>query len=91
MNPRRDNLAELPDWPAMLSVEEAARYCGIARDTFESLVKKKILPGAAKLPIRRKLWHRATLDAALAKRSPAADGYEARRKAWGEGRPADAG
>jgi excisionase family DNA binding protein len=90
LNPRRA-ITDLPDWPALLSVGEAARYCGIARETFLELVRKKVLPEAAKLPIRRRLWHRAALDAALAKRSPAADGYDARRKAWREGRPADAG
>jgi predicted DNA-binding transcriptional regulator AlpA len=73
-------LAELPDWPALLGAEQAAAYCGISRRSFESLVKSGSLPKAVKLPLRRKLWHRASLDSVLGKGG--ADDWQSREAAW---------
>lgn len=35
MTARRDDLANLPDWPRLLSVEQAAAYCGVSAPTFQ--------------------------------------------------------
>jgi hypothetical protein len=82
MSARLTDLAGLPDWPLMLSAEQAAAYCGVSRDTFAALVDAKVLPEATKLPIRRKLWNRDALKEALAKRSPAANDWRQRRDEW---------
>lgn len=89
MTAKRAALASLPGWPALLGADQAAAYCGISRNTFESLVDKGRFPRPVKLPIRRKLWQRSALDSALG-----ADDFDARKARWKrrhEDRPADAG
>lgn len=89
MTARRVDIADLPDWPALLGAEQAAAYCGISRNTFELLVDKGRFPGPVKLPIRRKLWQRTALDSAVG-----ADDFDARKTKWKrrhEDRPAKAG
>jgi len=69
----------MPDWPALLSAEQAAAYCGMSRGSFELCVEACKFPKPVDLPIRRRLWQRAGLDAAIAKGSGAADDRETRR------------
>lgn len=73
----------LPDWPAMLSVEEAARYLGMSVDSFEHCVDLGRFPGpVSDLPIRRKLWSRKELDASISGQDRPANDKETRRSAW---------
>lgn len=75
-----ENLIGLPDWPALLSVEQAAAYCGVSADTFLVLVAKGELPKPYPLSIRRKLWYRAAIDETLG--SKGANDAEARKREW---------
>lgn len=52
---------------AMLSLKQAAQYCGMSPDSFLVCVSKGRFPKPVDLPIRRRLWERAGLDAAIAK------------------------
>lgn len=73
----------LPDWPAMLSEEESARYLGMSVDSFRLCVKRGRFPGpVSDLPIRRNLWERAALDAAISGQSRPANDRETRRTNW---------
>jgi predicted DNA-binding transcriptional regulator AlpA len=60
------DISHLPGWPALLTAEQAATYCGMSPESFEALVTGEVFPGPVKLPIRQRLWSRATIDAALA-------------------------
>ena len=89
MTAARASLKDLPDWPALLGADQAAAYCGVSRGTFQKLVDNGKFPKPVKLPIRRKLWHRASLDSALG-----TDDFESRKAAWKlrhEDSPANAG
>jgi predicted DNA-binding transcriptional regulator AlpA len=86
----KPSLADLPDWPGLLSVEQGAAFCSLSRNTFLSLVKRGKLPAPVKLPVRRKLWSRAALEAAFTEGN---NGFEQRKSTWRpkrEGRPTDA-
>jgi predicted DNA-binding transcriptional regulator AlpA len=69
----------LPGWPALLSAEQAAADCGMSRESFATCIDAGLFPGPVDLPIRRRLWSRAAIDAALT--SEPADDYDARRAA----------
>src|SRR5260221_13458301 len=66
MPKRLRDISHLPGWPALLSAEQAATYGGMSPENFEALVKSEVFPAPVKLPIRLRLWSRATIDAALA-------------------------
>ena len=52
--------------PAALSRIEAARYCGVSPSTFDQLLEAGVMPAPRVVPaVRRKLWLRVELDAAL--------------------------
>lgn len=54
-------LEKLPDWPAMMKRDTAARYCDMSAAEFE----RAIADGTIPLPIRfgdRERWSRAQLD-----------------------------
>ena len=54
----------LPNWPRLLSVEEAASYVGLSATTF----RERVLAGTYPQPMRdgkRTLWCRRALDAAV--------------------------
>jgi excisionase family DNA binding protein len=71
----------------MLSVERAAKLCGVSVDTFERWVADGVLPKPADLPIRKRLWHRDVLNEALRKKMAGADDRQARRREWEYARP----
>jgi predicted DNA-binding transcriptional regulator AlpA len=84
----------LPGWPELLSIREAAAYCGMSPDSFALCVARGRFPPAVDLPIRRRLWQRSALDAAISKGSRPADDAAARKAAWQkrrEDRAPDAG
>ena len=61
---RRPALADMPTWPRLLSPEQAAAYCGVARNTFvERFGIKPIDLDCG----RRVLYDRAVIDRALDK------------------------
>lgn len=80
MTARVADLKDLPDWPAAMSLEQIACYCGVSQDTFLVLVKKGYYPKAADLPVRRTIWWRADIDAAISRMS--GNGPEARMRDW---------
>jgi predicted DNA-binding transcriptional regulator AlpA len=65
MTSRRHPLVDLPGWPALLSVDQAAAYCGMTHDSFAACVEAGYFPKPVNLPIKRRLWSRAAIDAAL--------------------------
>jgi predicted DNA-binding transcriptional regulator AlpA len=77
MTARLADLVGLPGWPALLSAEQAAAYCGVSRESFATCVDAGLFPGPVDLPIRRRLWSRAAIDAALT--SEPVDDYDAGR------------
>jgi predicted DNA-binding transcriptional regulator AlpA len=77
------DLADLPDWPGALRLEEAALYCNMSVDSFEKCVAAgRFPPAVANLPVRVTIWSRAALDAALAGTRGTADDADAREAAW---------
>lgn len=88
MSPK-PRLNELPDWPGLLGVAQAAAFCSLSKGTFMALVKRGKMPSPVKLPVRRKLWSRAALEAAFMEGN---NGFEQRKAAWKrrEDRPTDA-
>jgi predicted DNA-binding transcriptional regulator AlpA len=79
MPKRLRDISHLPGWPALLSAEQAATYCGMSSESFDALVKAEVFPGPVKLPIRLRLWSRATIDAAVANAETEAQGGETTR------------
>lgn len=75
-----EDLQGLPDWPGMLSASQAACYFGVSEHTFLSLVAKGHLPKAQPWPIRRRLWARVEIDAAIARKS--GNSAETRMRDW---------
>lgn len=67
---------------AMLNLKQAAEYCGMSPDSFELCVEKGRFPKPVDLPIRRKLWQRVALDAAIAKGTRPADDAAIREAEW---------
>jgi hypothetical protein len=57
-------LEALPDWPRLLSTDEAARYLGVSRETFEAEVKRGLWPkGIPRGKLNGKMtWDRSALD-----------------------------
>ncbi len=54
-------LEKLPDWPAMMKRDTAARYCDMSTAEFERAIADGVIP----MPIRfgdRERWSRAVLD-----------------------------
>jgi predicted DNA-binding transcriptional regulator AlpA len=58
------DISGLPDWPRLLSREQAAAYCGISPTLFDALVKTGTLPGPIEWGARR-LWDRKAVDQVL--------------------------
>ena len=51
------------NWPPVLTRPEAAKMCGISLQTFDSWVRKEVLPG----PIRgTRRWSRVAIERSLA-------------------------
>lgn len=61
MSARVSDLERLPDWPLMMSAEQAAAYVGLSRPSFQKAVDDAIFPEPVRLG-RRALWHRQSLD-----------------------------
>lgn len=76
-----EDLIGLPGWPALLSAEQAAKYCGMSEHCFRDMVSKGLLPKPARLPIRRRLWYRAAIDDTLGSKGASSDG---RHDWWGK-------
>jgi predicted DNA-binding transcriptional regulator AlpA len=74
--------ATLPGWPALLSEPEAAAYCGMSIDSFRLCVARGRFPKAVDLPIRRKLWQRAAIDASIEQGAKPADDARVRELSW---------
>lgn len=55
---------QLPDWPALMSVELAAAYVGLSPDSFQALAARKGLR-AVDLGLRALRWRRRDLDALI--------------------------
>lgn len=87
MTAKLNDLRGLPDWPALLSREQAAIYCGMSMTSFDMCVKRQVFPPPLKLPIRRKLWSRAAIDSIFTSQS-SKDDFERRERAWREAREA---
>jgi predicted DNA-binding transcriptional regulator AlpA len=67
----------LPHWPAMLSRQLAAGYCGLSVAAFE----REVTAGRLPLPVKlgnRELWNKAKVDAALERIASGEDDWEAR-------------
>ncbi len=76
-------LEGLPDWPALMGVEVAAAYCNMSVDSFERCVEAGRVPAAVTdLPVRRKMWQRAALDAAINRRVGGEHDRQARKAEW---------
>lgn len=59
------SMADLPNWPAMLSRQLASQYCGLSPSQFDRQVLAGVLPEAIELGgVDR--WSRSKLDQALA-------------------------
>lgn len=56
--------ADMPDWPAMLGVDLAAAYVGMAPTTFLAGVSREIYPQPVGI-LGRKLWHLKALQEAV--------------------------
>jgi hypothetical protein len=59
---KRSDLADLPDWPRLLSREQAAAYCGVSGARLD-----RLLPGLPAVPaeIGRVLFDRRLIDKRL--------------------------
>ena len=62
-------LAEMPNWPRLMSEEQAAAYVSLSLNTFRARVGE-LWPKAIRIG-RRKLYDRAALDRAIDALSPA--------------------
>ena len=60
---RKLALADLPDWPRVLSRDEAARYCGIAVSTLDREIDEGRMPPSRWITTNRRGWDRRQLDA----------------------------
>lgn len=62
MTAKRSDLADLPDWPRLLSREQAAAYCGVSGARLD-----RLLPGlpAVQAEIGRVLFDRKLIDKRL--------------------------
>ena len=63
MAARREDLADQPYWPRLLSTKQAAAYLGLTTNTFKNHVGNE-LPESLRLG-GRKLWDRKQLDEAV--------------------------
>lgn len=61
-----ESLSRLPDWPLMLSDEQAAVYLGVSRETFRKAVETGEFPRPVRSLGKRVLWYRPGLDRAAA-------------------------
>lgn len=61
MAARRTDLADLPNWPRLLSREQAAAYVGVSAGTFDKEVSDGIWPAGERRG-SRVLWDRALID-----------------------------
>ena len=88
MTARRSDLSDLPDWPRLLSREQAAAYLGVSVGMLESRIGDPFPE-----PIRiggRKLYDRRTLDRAvdhLTGAVPQSAAEEVRQGLMNAGRP----
>lgn len=85
MTARRSDLSSLPDWPRLLSRDQAAMYVGLSPRSFDLEVAAGTFPGPVELKrVRRLLWERKAIDARIDQLSDLSDdgGYEARKAAW---------
>ena len=60
----RPRLGEMPYWPRMLSVAQAAAYVGVSVNTFKAHIGKPWPEAAARMG-KRVLYDRAALDRAV--------------------------
>ena len=63
MTARREDIADLPNWPRLLSKAQAAAYVGLSEPAFTYRVGKE-LPSACNIG-NRKLWDRREIDDAI--------------------------
>ncbi len=63
MTARRADIADLPDWPRLLSREQAAAYVGLSVNSFKIRVGREFPD--PKIIGARKLWDRRQLDEAV--------------------------
>jgi predicted DNA-binding transcriptional regulator AlpA len=72
--------------PRLLSIEQAAEYCGLGVTSFLNEVAAGTYPGPVELTkTRRKVWDVRALDAAIDRVTGAGSGAsdrEARKRAW---------
>lgn len=54
--------SRLPDWPYGMSIEEAAAFCGISRNTLLRLVEEGAAPKPVAISKGRKIWLRPSLQ-----------------------------
>jgi predicted DNA-binding transcriptional regulator AlpA len=59
------DIERLPNWPALLSREQAAAYMGMSPPTFDLCVSTGRFPSPVDLPVKRLLWYRQALDTAI--------------------------
>lgn len=88
MTAKRADIGELPNWPRLLSREQAAAYVGLSPNQFIEEVENGAFPQAVRLlsVTRRALWDRLELDAVISAQSrilgAGENSYEARKAAW---------
>jgi excisionase family DNA binding protein len=61
-----ESILGLPNWPLLLSDEQAAAYLGVSRETFRKAVDTGDFPRPVRSLGRRILWYRPGLDRAAA-------------------------
>lgn len=59
-------LATMPNWPGMLSDEQAALYVGLSREGFRQAVDEGLYPQPVRRFGKRVLWWKDGLDRAMA-------------------------
>lgn len=85
MSASLESLRYMPDWPLMLSDEQAAVYVGLSRETFRKAVEDGHYPKPVRQFGRRVLWYRPGLERAaaeLAGESPSTDGKSSPIRQW---------
>lgn len=73
----------LPHWPATMKRPMAARYCSLTVPEFEREIADGRLPEPFKLG-NGEHWHRAKLDAALAKLAGGEEDWRTRAGLYGD-------
>lgn len=69
-------LSELPEWPRLLTADEAARYLGVSRNLFDLEVRQGLWPQGLPRGVRggKMTWDKQALDRRIDELTGAANG-----------------